>query len=225
MNVPIPDEAMEKIKEAIFRGSKIEAIHLYRESTGSNLLEAKTAVEQLEVELRAAEPNRFAEQPPVKLVGGVPLGCLLGSAPFVAMGAVFLVYGIQDALSWSAFAERAVRTEGTVVRLDNKIPGKGHSNTQCRAVISYQVGGETFEVHGFLQVQPGVHGGPKGYQVGEAATLLYDPDRPGEAKLDSIYVWVGPLIPCVLGLTFLLLGIGLWWAERRKWRRKREQVA
>jgi hypothetical protein len=36
-------------------------------------------------------------------------------------------------------------------------------------------------------------------------------------------VWAGPLIPSGLGLTFLLLGIGLLWSERRKWRGRRER--
>jgi hypothetical protein len=55
----IPDEPLARIKEAIFRGQKINAIRLYRECTGAVLAEAKAAVEHLESELRAAEPENF----------------------------------------------------------------------------------------------------------------------------------------------------------------------
>lgn len=55
----IPEEPLARIKEAIFRNRKIDAIKLYRECTGSGLAEAKATVEQLEADLRAAEPDRF----------------------------------------------------------------------------------------------------------------------------------------------------------------------
>lgn len=231
MNLPIPEEALANVKEAIFRGQKIEAIRLYRECTAAGLAEAKTAVEQLEAELRAAEPDRFAaagegqggRQAPIRLVGGVPLGCLLGAAPLVVFGAIFLVAGVQSGLSDWAFAARAARTQGTVVRHDNRIPREGHSNTKCRAVVSFQAGGDTYEVHGPVQFRPGVHGWPQAYPIGEVVGVLYDPDRPGEATVEGFGPgWVGgPLMFGGLGLTFLLLGLGLVWAERRKWRGRR----
>ena len=127
-------------------------------------------------------------RPPVRLVGGVPLGCQLGAVPFVVMGAIFLVAGVQGGLSSWAFVARATRTQGTVVRLSNRLPGEGHSNTKCRAVVSYQVGGETYEVHGSVQMRPGGHGRPEGYQVGEVVSVLYDPDRPGEVVVDLLSV-------------------------------------
>jgi hypothetical protein len=222
MSMPIPEEALSQIKEAVVRGRKIEAIRMYREFTGAGLAEAKNAVEQLEEKWRVAEPDAFAAepesdgQPPIKLVAGVPFGCLLGAIPFVVFGLVLLAWGVQSGLSLWAFTARAAATQGTVVRLDNRIPGQGHSNTQCRAVVSYQVGGQTHEVYGYLQMKPGASGWPKGFQVGDLVNLRYDPDRPAEAKLDSSYVWVGPLIPGAIGLIFLLLGVGLIWSERRK---------
>ena len=196
------------------------------------MAEAKTAVEELELEWRSAEPDRFAVaepggdgQRPIKLVAGVPLGCLLGATPFVVFGAVLLAWGVQTALALWVFDARTAPMQGTVVRLDNRIPGKGHSNTECRAVVSYQVGGQTHEVHGFVQKRPGVTGWPKGFQVGDAVNLLYNPDRPAEAMVDSYLVSIEPLIPFAIGLTFLLLGIGLFWSERRKRRVERELEA
>lgn len=60
MGASIPEESMAQIKEALFQGRKIEAIRVYRECTGTGLGEAKPAVERLEAELRAAEPDKFA---------------------------------------------------------------------------------------------------------------------------------------------------------------------
>jgi hypothetical protein len=228
MDVPIPEEALAQVRDAIFRGQRIEAIRVYRGCTGAGLAEAEAAVGRLEAELRVAEPDRFAgpaagpdARPPIRLVAGVPLGCLLGAAPLVVFGAVLLVAGVRGGLSDRAFAARAVRAQGTVVRHDNRLPpGGATSNTQCRAVVSYQVGGETYEVHGPVQFRPGVHGWPQAYPVGEVVGVLYDPDRPGEAEVEGIGpAWAGgPLLFGGLGLTFLLLGIGLFWSQRRRWR-------
>jgi hypothetical protein len=60
VNAAIPEEPLARIKEALYRGQKIEAVRLYRECTGTGLGEAKPAVERLEAALRAAEPDRFA---------------------------------------------------------------------------------------------------------------------------------------------------------------------
>ena len=60
MNALIPEESLARIREALFRGRKIEAIRLHRECTGTGLAEAKAAVDRLEAELRAAEPDKFA---------------------------------------------------------------------------------------------------------------------------------------------------------------------
>jgi hypothetical protein len=178
--------------------------------------------DEVQAKVKEALVGQDGTQPAVRLVGGVPLGCLLGAAPFVVFGAVLLVWGIQGGLCLWAFVSQAERTEGTVVRLDNRIPRRGTSNTECRAVVSYRVGDETYEVHGYWQQQPEVHGWPRGYRVGEVVSVLYDPHRPGEAMVDSFFGWVHALIPSAVGLTFLLLGLGLLQFERRKWRDWRE---
>ena len=60
MGASIPEEELTRIKEALFQGRRIEAIRAYRECTGIGLGEAKPAVERLEAELRAAEPDKFS---------------------------------------------------------------------------------------------------------------------------------------------------------------------
>ncbi|MEO7678349.1 MAG: hypothetical protein ABIV39_16450 [Verrucomicrobiota bacterium] len=60
METSIPENTLEGIKAALFRGEKIKAVKLYRENTNVGLAEAKAAVEKLEDELRGATPEKFA---------------------------------------------------------------------------------------------------------------------------------------------------------------------
>ena len=55
-----PEHDLTPVADALFRGRKIEAIKLYRESHGGGLKEAKDFVEQLESRLRDVSPEKFA---------------------------------------------------------------------------------------------------------------------------------------------------------------------
>ncbi len=46
-----PDPAMGQVAALVREGKKIQAIKLYRETTGSDLLEAKNAVDRMESEV------------------------------------------------------------------------------------------------------------------------------------------------------------------------------
>jgi ribosomal protein L7/L12 len=50
MPSPLTDTALEAIRSALAAGRKIEAIKLYRESTGAGLVEAKAFVERLDLD-------------------------------------------------------------------------------------------------------------------------------------------------------------------------------
>lgn len=60
---PIPatlqPERANWIKEALFKGNKIEAIKLYRDGTNLGLKESKEAVEKIEDALRLQSPEKF----------------------------------------------------------------------------------------------------------------------------------------------------------------------
>ena len=55
------EQQHQQVNAEIFGGRKIEAIKLYREATGCQLIEAKQAVEEMEKDLRQREPNKFAK--------------------------------------------------------------------------------------------------------------------------------------------------------------------
>ncbi len=60
------DELTEKdigqISDALLANRKIEAIKIYREATGSGLMEGKEFIEKLEDDLREEYPDKFPER-------------------------------------------------------------------------------------------------------------------------------------------------------------------
>ena len=63
MSVPIPENQLSAIRNALVEGRNIEAIKLCREATSVGLAEAKDAVEKLEQELKASSPEKFTSAP------------------------------------------------------------------------------------------------------------------------------------------------------------------
>ncbi len=80
MNTPLPEERLAPIRQALFRGKKIEAIKLYREAALTDLLEAKTEIEKLEAALRAASPEKFLAPPRKGCLGVVMLAGVISAA-------------------------------------------------------------------------------------------------------------------------------------------------
>lgn len=56
---------------------------------------------------------------------------------------------------------------------------------------------------------------PPAYQVGDAVTVLYDPEQPLNARIDSVsstvLMWILPGITGILGVAFLAAGLLVWW--------------
>ena len=51
-----------QISDALLSGRKIEAIKIYREATGSDLMGAKEFIEKLEEDLREEYPDKFPDK-------------------------------------------------------------------------------------------------------------------------------------------------------------------
>ena len=78
-NMPT-DADFQKIKDLIFAGNKIGAIKAYRKLMAADLAEAKSAVEEMTVELKESEPERF--QQAAGKGCSAAAACLLGAAGF-----------------------------------------------------------------------------------------------------------------------------------------------
>ncbi len=81
------DEDRQAIENAIFAGRRIEAIKLHRNVTGSELVDAKRAVEDMEVDLRRSSPEKF-------VAGAGKKGCtgVLVCAALVVIGAIWVSF-------------------------------------------------------------------------------------------------------------------------------------
>ena len=59
---------------------------------------------------------------------------------------------------------------------------------------------------------------PPAYQVGQAVTVLYNPEQPLDARIDSVsstvLMWILPGITGVLGVAFLAAALLVWWFLR-----------
>ncbi len=63
MAFDLTPEQRQAFAEALHAGRKIEAIKQLRELSGLGLKESKEIIDRLEIELRAAHPERFATAP------------------------------------------------------------------------------------------------------------------------------------------------------------------
>lgn len=75
----LPANKRQKITQQIYAGRKTEAIKLYHEAIGCDLLAAKQAIEQIEKELRILMPDAFGKQPSrhtviIQIVGVAVMG-------------------------------------------------------------------------------------------------------------------------------------------------------
>jgi hypothetical protein len=64
---PPTDEQIAQLTNALLQGQKISAIKLYRKFTDASLKDAKDAIEELEVQLRAKFPDKM---PPTSTKSG-----------------------------------------------------------------------------------------------------------------------------------------------------------
>ena len=84
---PLSEQSRKDIEAAISAGRKIEAIKLYREAVpGTDLVDAKKAVEDVEARLRVEHPENFGPAASKSGCLGVVLltaGVLAGSLSFL----------------------------------------------------------------------------------------------------------------------------------------------
>ena len=80
MDSPLSESQLAEIKSMVFAGNKIAAIKLYRQHTSLGLAESKTAIDQMEVELRVSSPEQFAKPANKGCLGMVMIGAGIAGA-------------------------------------------------------------------------------------------------------------------------------------------------
>jgi hypothetical protein len=199
----LPHETLAKIEDCLFCGQKIEAIKLFRQSTGAGLADAKTAVERLEADLRAESPERFVAS--AKSAGDASRQARLLGWVFLGVGTIAALVGVGIGAYSLSLLLGSAAVEGTVVRLDENIGGDERT---WYPVVEYQVDGNKY-------CYTGVGSNPPRYTAGQVVPVLYKVGRPDVARIDSFLdLWFVPLMFGGVGAIFA--GIGAWVVRRNK---------
>lgn len=107
-----------------------------------------------------------------------------------------------------------LRAEGTVVRLQRRYTrnSDGHGRYVYRPMVQFRTeAGEDLEFRGSTGT------GSPAYRRGERVTVLYLPQSPQDAKIDSFGdLWGGPLITFIVGLVFTAIAGGFWVVRARR---------
>ena len=143
----------------------------------------------------------FNAEPPRRKLGGAFM--LLPISAVILLGV-----SIWYTFSSFGFYYNGVETEATVVRLESS--HSTDSGTTYSPVYRYTVNGEQYEYESVNSSSPPSH------QVGEVVTLLYDPDDPGRARVNSFWeLWLLPCIMCPVSFVMVLLSIAIPFLVRR----------
>ncbi len=121
------------------------------------------------------------------------LGLIFG---LISLG--LILAGLALFLITNSLSASDAKVQGTVVRLlgssDRKAP-----------VVEYVVNGTTYE-H-----RSGLYSSPPAFAVGDSVTVLYDPNKPEDSRLDSYRAeWLVAFILGVVGLAFSIPAGILW---------------
>ena len=137
----------------------------------------------------------FNAEPPRRKLGGAFL--LLPISAVIMLGV-----SIWYTISSYGFYSNGIEVESTVVRLESS--HSSDSGTTYSPVYRYIVDGQEYEYESVNSSSPPSH------DVGEVVTLLYDPDDPGRARVNSFWeLWLLPVILCPVSLFMVLLSIGI----------------
>jgi hypothetical protein len=124
-----------------------------------------------------------------------------------AIGILFMLLAAVGAAPDIGFVFGATRAEGRFVGAVTQSGGKA-----SRPMFHYRTADgsiRTFTARGGL--------GSKTYVDGDKAVILYDPARPGDARLNSfVELWLGPTLLAGCGLLLILLSLALHAAAGRR---------
>jgi len=131
-----------------------------------------------------------------------PRQVLVVGGAFAVLGPVLLAVGVYLYARTSAFLERATRTRGEVVELVERRSDDGY--TYAPVFVFEDAKGTS------RRIVSNTSSNPPGYAVGDEVDVLYDPDDPEDACIDSFFsLWGGATIVGGLGLVFGIVGVAV----------------
>ena len=158
---------------------------------------------------RATAPRKAEAAPQVKGFFAGFLGTLC-----TMVGIVFLTFACAMGVQSVRLTNGAARTEGTVIRMEQSLGQEGSA-----PVVRYRVEGKEHEFKSNMQTSP------PAYAVGEKVTILYQPDQPDLAGIDSFFDrWALPLIFGGVGAVLTGVSVGAFIVAFRRQRRQLRRV-
>lgn len=135
--------------------------------------------------------NIYRASKPVRWIGPI----------FTAVGIAAVVLGVYLGKQRAEFLESAHRSQGEVVSLNSKSSDDGYV---YYPVVRYAPSGSSNTIS--FEHETGSN--PPSYSVGERVEVLYHPEDPSHAIIDSGFMnWFGPGIIMILGVLFSAAGI------------------
>ncbi|OAI53372.1 hypothetical protein AYO44_16030 [Planctomycetaceae bacterium SCGC AG-212-F19] len=127
--------------------------------------------------------------PPTSSYWVLLLGFVVVGIPF-SVGVVTTVSAIQESADTQL-------TQGTVVAFEG---GNSARGPVSKPVVEYHVAGQTYRFTGRVATNMPIHA------VGDQVAVLYKPNEPGTAFIDSFFDrWLGPLLFTGVGFLFLVI--------------------
>lgn len=126
---------------------------------------------------------------------------------FLLVGIVLLTKAVRHAQRTRAFLTSARESTGEVIALEEtppQQPGADQDETYRPVVVFTAENGQRVRFESMASSNP-----PR-YSVGDQVPVLYDPERPSDARIRSFHdLWFMPALLGGLGLAFTVVGAGL----------------
>jgi hypothetical protein len=144
----------------------------------------------------------------------VSKGLLIFGSVFLLVGLGLLTGAYFSYSSTKHFLAHAVDAQGTVIELERResTDSDGRSSTMFYPVVEFQTDtGKKIIFH------ESSGSNPPAYAVGDSTPILYTPENPSEASINSfLSLWLGALIFSFLGSMFSLIGGSIVFSILRK---------
>ena len=113
---------------------------------------------------------------------------------------VAILVGTFSLIKTRDFLVKAVEANGKIVELDRKNSGDGVTYSPVFSFV--EASGKQHTIHSSLSTNP-----PR-YEIDEKVSVLYDPQNPQKARIDSfLNLYFVPLVMGIIGAINLLIGL------------------
>jgi hypothetical protein len=132
---------------------------------------------------------------------------------FGVVGIVLLIIGVWITADKLDLVSNGMRADGTVVDLKREYSSSNGSSSY----VYYPIVKFRTEGGGTIEFRSSVGSSHSSYSRGEGVTVVYDPNDPERAEIDSIFaLWGGSLIIFAVGAVFTAVGAGFWIVRARR---------